>query len=158
MLRFRNQDLQTAAIHFDIASGFSEPASVRGEDDIVPAADGRYVGPRRKDQRRIVLTGWVRGIGADWAERATAFREATDTLMGVMDLSDDPGTLETGSEAPGAFPDDPAAYLGLSSDYELEARPVNLVGGPLDAHMSYQTWSIELVCVDSPPEWIEIES
>jgi hypothetical protein len=24
----------------------------------------------------------------------------------------------------------------------------------VQAHMSYQTWSIELECVDSPPEWV----
>lgn len=153
MLTFRGVDLQTATIHLDLAQGFSEPPDVRGEDDVVPRAAGRVAGARRADMRRIILNGHVRGTGTTREERALSWRTATDALMAAMDRTLDPGVLEVGPTAPAQQPD-AASYLGLTTDYAINARCVNLIPGPVQAHMSYQTWSIELVSIDSPPDWV----
>lgn len=152
MLTFRGTDLQTATIHLDLRSGYVEPPTVRGEDDVIPGAAGRDVGARRADARRIVLEGHVRGVGGDRDARALSFRTASDALAAVLDRALDPGTLIVGPGVPAQFPD-AATYLGLDQNYGLDARVVNAISGPVQAHMSYQTWSIELECVDSPPDW-----
>lgn len=152
VLTYRSVDLQTETIQLDLRSGFVEPPTVRGEDDVIPGAAGRDVGARRADTLRIVLEGHVRGVGADRDARALSWRVASDALAAVLDRSLTPGALRVGPTAPDQFPD-AAPYLGLLQMYELDARVVNAISGPVQAHMSYQTWSIELECVDSPPEW-----
>jgi hypothetical protein len=82
-----------------------------------------------------------------------SFRTASDALAAVLDRALTPGELVVGPAAPAQFPD-AAPYLGLTDNYSLNARVVNAISGPVQAHMSYQTWSIELECVDSPPEWV----
>jgi hypothetical protein len=153
MLNYRALDLQSATTHFDLRSGYVEPPTVRGEDDVLPGAAGRDVGARRADIRRIILEGHIRGAGADRDERAMSFRTASDALAAVLDRALTPGELVVGPAAPAQFPD-AAPYLGLTDNYSLNARVVNAISGPVQAHMSYQTWSIELECVDSPPEWV----
>lgn len=152
MLTYRSVDLQTTTLAFDLRSGFVEPATVRGEDDVIPGAAGRDVGARRADTLRIVLEGHVRGIGATRDERALSWRVASDALSAVLDRALTPGALVVGPVVPDEWPD-AAPYLGLLQNYGLDARVVNAISGPVQAHMSYQTWSIELECVDSPPEW-----
>jgi hypothetical protein len=151
VLRVRATDCQTDNIHLDLV-GYGEPPLVRGEDDVIPQASGRDPGARTKDVYRFVLQGHVRGTGTDPEQRALSWRTATDALMALMDFSLDPGTVEVGPAAPAQFPDS-APYLGLTGDRELNARCVSMVRGPVQAHMSFQTWSFEMVCIDSPPEW-----
>lgn len=139
-LLFAAQDIRQAAarsshsgIFLDLVSGYSEPATVRGEDTIVPSIAGRVVRDRVKDVRRIVLEGYVIGTSAsDW-------RSKTDTLMSVMDPSDNPATLTVKS-----------GYLGVGSDKTISARVVNIMPGPITGSY-FQTWSIELESVD--PDW-----
>lgn len=152
MLTYRSVDLQTATIHLDLRSGFVEPPTVRGEDDVIPGAAGRDVGARRADVLRIVLEGHVKGVGGTRDERAASWRVASDALAAVLDRALTPGAIVVGPTVPAQFPD-AAPYLGLLQNYGLDARVVNAISGPVLAHMSYQTWSIELECVDSPPEW-----
>lgn len=156
-LRFRSLDLQDgdpAAAHIggiwlDLEEGFYEPADVRGEDDVVPEASGREVGARIRDVREIVLTGHVRGQGTTAAERSSDWYTRTQALMAVMQLHSDPGVLEV---------DGP--YLGIpeGTGYSLNARVVRVISGRIRNRMSYQTWSFQLRCIDSPPEWVEAES
>ena len=152
MLTYRGTDLQTETINLDLRSGFVEPPTVRGEDDVLPGAAGRDVGARRADTRRIVLEGHVRGVGATRDERALSFRVASDTLAAVLERDLAPGTLIVGPTAPDQFPD-AAPYLGLLQMFGLDARVINAISGPVQAHMSYQIWTVELECVDSPPDW-----
>jgi hypothetical protein len=153
-LTYRGVDLQTDGIHLDLRSGLHEPATVRGEDDVIPGAAGRDLGARRKDTRRIILEGHVRGQGGTRDERALDFRTSSDALAVIFDRSLDPGTLEVDETAPALFPE-AAPYLGLTGARTITARVVNVITGPVLAHMSYQTYSVELESVDSPPEWVE---
>lgn len=153
MLRVRGSDVQTLNIHLDLV-GYAESAAVRGEDHVMPGAAGRLVGTRRKDVYRFALEGYVEGTGGDRDARALSWRVATDALMALMDLSLAPGLVEVGPAVPARFPDS-SPYLGLTEDRELNARCVSMVRGPITRHMSFQSWSFEMECVDSPPEWVD---
>lgn len=153
MLSYRGVDLQTLNLHFDLASGYAEPPEVRGEDDIISGATGREEGARRADVRRVVFTGHVRGTGATQAARTLSWRIATDVLAAILDRTLSPGTLLVGPAAPAQFPN-AAAYLGLTVNRQLTGvRVLNFMAGPVESHMSYQTWSIELQSIASPPNW-----
>jgi hypothetical protein len=105
-----------------------------------------------------VLQGHVRGTGGTSDERALSWRIATDALMAVMDRTLTPGDLEVGPAAPAQFPD-AASYLGLTGDKVLGGvRCLNIMGGPVLAHMAYQAWSFELVSIASPPDWDDAPS
>lgn len=118
----------------------------------MPGATGREVGVRRSDVYRFVLQGYVEGTGVDPDARALSWRTETDALMAVMDLSLAPGLVEVGPAAPERFPA-ASPYIGLTEDRELNARCVSMVRGPVQRHMSFQSWSFEMECVDSPPQW-----
>jgi hypothetical protein len=149
-LRIRSLDVQdgdtpdTARIWLDLVSGYSEPAEVRGEDDVVPEAAGREPGTWQRDLRRIQLDGHVKGFGGTRAERTAAWREATDDLMAVMQMHATPGLVEIDGE-----------YLGIpiGETHFVYARCVRVLPGPILNRMSYQGWVFELECIDSPPEW-----
>jgi hypothetical protein len=156
MLRVRSLDCQTLNIHFDLI-GYGESASVRGEDHVMPGAEGREVGTRRLDVYRFTLDGYVKGTGVDRDARALSWRENTDLLLAVMDLSLAPGLVEVGPAAPAQFPE-AAPYLGLTVDRFITARVVSRARGPVTSHMSHQGWSFEMECVTSPLEWQDAES
>ena len=151
MLRVRSLDCQTLNIHLDLL-GYGESASVRGEDHVMPGAEGREVGLRRPDVYRFTLDGYVQGTGTDPEERALSWRLATDQLLAVMDLSLAPGLVEVGPAAPARFPG-AASYLGLDGDKQITARVVSRARGPVLYHMAHQSWSFEMECVTSPLEW-----
>jgi hypothetical protein len=58
-----------------------------------------------------------------------------------------------GPEAPAQFPE-ASPYIGLTDSMTLNARCVSMVRGPVQYHMAYQSWSFEMECIDSPPEWV----
>lgn len=59
-------DIQdTDGIFLQIVSGLDDGYDVRGQDVVVPSADGRVVRPRRFDRIVVVLEGYVRGVGVD---------------------------------------------------------------------------------------------
>lgn len=149
MLKVRSTDVQTLAIHLDLV-GYGEPAQVRGRDVLIPGLPGLYVpaGSREKNLIRFTLQGYVQGLGVGPDERALSWREETDVLMALMDFSLDPGTVEVGPAAPARFPD-ASPYLGLTGDKSIEARCVSMVHGPLQHHMSYQSWSFEMEAVET---------
>ena len=152
MLTVQGLDVQDENIHLDLL-GFNESPSVRGEDHVMPGAAGREVGVRRHDVLRFTLQGYVKGIGGDRDSRALSWRIATDALMAVMDFSLAPGPVVVGPDAPAQFPN-ASPYLGLTGEYSLNARCVSMVRGPVQYHMAHQSWSFEMECVDSPPEWV----
>lgn len=152
-MRIRSLDVQSGhpsdasigGIWLDITEGYFEPAEVRGEDDTVPEASGQEPGARIRDQRILTLEGHVRGAGSTAAERSEDWHTRTQQLMAVMQLYDDPGAVEI---------DGP--YLGIptGSTYALDARVIRVIPGKVRNRMSFQTWSFQLKCIDSPPEWI----
>lgn len=151
-LRFRSLDLQSGdpmnanlgGIYFDLPEGLWVPAAVRGEDDVEPEAAGQVVGARIRDYLDIPLEGWVAGAGATQAARSEDWLDNTAALKAVMELYLDPGLLEV---------DGP--YLGIptGATYELNARVIRAIPGTITNRMSFQSWSFQLRCIDSPPEW-----
>lgn len=153
MLTVRGTDCQTLNIHLDVV-GYGEPFEVRGRDVLVPGAEGLFVPPnsREGERYRFSLEGYVEGTGLTREARALSWRTATDVLMALMDRSLDPGQIVVGPAAPARFPDS-ASYLGLTEDMAINARCVSSVRGPVQRHMSFQTWSFEMECVESPLGW-----
>jgi hypothetical protein len=154
-LRVNSLDVQNgdepeeATIWLDLAVGYFDPAEVRGEDDIIPGASGREAGQWQRDIRRLQMPGFVRGIGGNQDERSASWHDATVALMAVMQLYGDPVPIEV---------DGP--YLGIptGTTRTLNARCVRVIPGPVQNLMSFQPWSFELECIDSPPEWADAPS
>ena len=137
-LTFRGTDIRKSdkTIFFDLVRGYSEPALVRGVDLVIPGDEGREVRNRVKDSRVIELQGYVKG------STAAAWRVSTDALMALLVMNQAAGALVLTTP-----------YLGIASGTKtLNARCINLVGGQIYGQV-FQTWSIELECVDSPPDW-----
>ena len=153
MLKVRGTDVQTLNIHLDLV-GYGESAQVRGRDVLIPGSEGLYVpaNSREKERYRFTLDGYVEGTGITPDDRALSWRTATDVLMALMDLSLDPGTVDVGPAAPARFPN-ASPYLGLAGDKTINARCVSMVRGPVRAHMSFQSWSFEMECVETPLGW-----
>jgi hypothetical protein len=156
MLTVRDLDCQSINIHLDLV-GYGESARVRGEDVVIPGLAGRTSMSRVKDVYRFTLQGFVKGTGEGPDARAQSWRTNTDLLMAVMDFSLVPGSVDVGPEPPALFPD-ASPYLGLAGEYTLDARCVSMVRGPLRYHMAFQSWSFEMECIDSPPEWVALGS
>lgn len=137
-------DVTVGGVWLDLVEGYFEPAEVRGEDDVAPEAAGQEPGARIRHQRILTLEGHVRGAGGTPEERSTDWHTRTQALMAVMQLHSDPGLVEV---------DGP--YLGIptGTTYELTARVIRVIPGRVRNRMSFQTWSFQLKCIDSPPEW-----
>lgn len=153
MLTFRGVEIHEepyneANLHFDVRSGFAEPAQVRGEDWVVPGQAGQTRGVWLPDHRIIELSGFVRGTGATLEDRQQSWRASTDALMAVMQFDDEPGALILG---PGSND-----YLGLETSWTIDAVAFNTIGGPVLSKMTFQAWSIQLKAYD--PAWTEVGS
>lgn len=149
-LRFDALSLQNgvtcelSTIWLDLMSGYSEPAEVRGSDDVIPQAEGQTYGKWTRDYRSIQLSGYVRGVGITPDARRSSWRAATDTLMAKMQLHTIPKVLAVYGP-----------YIGLGAGVvrTIDAYVVRVVPGPVSATMTYQEWSIQLKAIGSPPEW-----
>lgn len=146
LLTFRGVDLHRGpytanTIHFDLDSGFDDEAEVRGTDDIMPAASGRYEGQRAKDFRLIRLVGFVRGV------TQLDYRDLIDELHAIFDPTLSPGAVVVG----GGTED----YLGIPSgeSFTLNARYLNAIWGDLK-RQRFRSVVVTLECIDSPPEWV----
>jgi hypothetical protein len=149
-------DCQDENIHLDL-HGYGESALVRGIDIVIAGKTGRFPLNRVKDTYRFVLQGHVKGTGETRDDRAESWRVSTDALMAALDLSLDPFAVEVGPDPPAQFPD-ASPYLGLTGAKSLTARCVSMVRGPVRSHMSFQSWSFEMECVDTPPVWVDADS
>jgi hypothetical protein len=143
MITYRSVDLQGDGFCLDIVKGLHEPATARGKDSIAPGQDGRYARNRKKDVRRILLEGYIRGVGETLQERRESFFDRVEGIMSTMDRSAAPGTLSVDGGTYG---------LGAGEEWTINARCINVMGGPMMAQWTAQEFSIELESVD--PDWV----
>lgn len=126
-------------VHLEIAVGFDETPTVRGDDTVIPGLAGRIPGNRVADELSILLAGNVRGDLEDGSpmtelERRTSYRvnvlalqAAFDpTLRGVIDVLGEDGYT-----------------------YTIAARPLSIVYGPEIVPGERQV-SVALVSTTSP--------
>ena len=153
-LTYRSQSLQetedarTSGYYFDLIEGLPghEHPQVRGEDVIAPGNPGRYRGNRVDDFQELLIEGFIKGVGADAEERRENWHTNSKLILGIMDLDSNPGSLIA---SPGSN-----AYLGLTVDWEIQVRTLDLMPGPILNNMSFQRWSIRLECIDGL-WWVE---
>lgn len=153
-LTFRSQSLQDnadarlARWYFDLVEGLPghEPPQVRGTDVIAPGRQGRYLGNRVNDFQELLIEGFISGRGTDEQERRESWHDSSELIFAVLQLDTTPGTLVA---APGSN-----SYLGLQVPWEIEVRVLDALPGPILNHMSFQTWSVRLECVDGL-WWVE---
>jgi hypothetical protein len=152
-LTYRGTELRPSdkSFRFWITAGLDDEASVRGEDTVVPGLAGRLTRDRVKDRRVIELQGYIssNGAGAGASEDAAReeYRDIIDTLHTIFDPTLDPGELIIYT---------PTAGVDSGKIRGLNARFLNAIWGPWIAGLN-RTVSIQLECVDSPPEWVEAD-
>lgn len=141
-LAANGHDLRRAdrSVYWWIVRGWlDDSAEVRGEDDIIPSAEGRLTRPRLGDSRRLEIRGQI--AGATDAEFLTLVQELAPMLF---DRSADPWPLVAAD-----------GYRGLASGKTatINVRTVNITPDP--GLLSYRRiYAVELESVDSPPEWV----
>lgn len=123
---FNGQDVQDIdGLFLEITQGLADSPDVRGVDVVIPGADGQTARPRRFDQRKVMLTGWVRGSGAGQAAQRASYRGNVRLMLGVFDVTAAPAdlvaTLEDGSTATLV-----ARTLSVASADELPGEFTNL--------------------------------
>lgn len=113
-----------------------------GEDDDVPGAAGQEAGEWRKQNRLVRLYGQVLGTGDDAEAQQTSYRTRMDALVAKMDVN---------------TPVDLVAYaptFGLSGSSTLsDCRPMRMIPETVVADLCWIGY-LELVCIDSPPDWV----
>lgn len=120
-----------------ITQGLNETPEVRGQDIVIPYLAGQASRPRRAHALKIVLTGFIRGIGATETDRRVSYRT---TMRYWRDTLFDPtrtaavlaATLEDGTIA------------------SLDARPLSMIVSE-QVPSEYADVSIELLSVT--PDW-----
>ena len=112
-----------------------------GADDDVPLASGMDPGLWRARSRLVRLRGVVMGEGSTLAAQQISYRTRMDALVTKMD----PNTLV-----------DLVAYeptFGISGNWTLsDCRPQRLIEERKVADM-WWLGVLELLCIDSPPNW-----
>lgn len=140
-------DFASNGLYFTFSKGGRQSlATYRGEDDVVPEATGRYAGEFIADMREVALHGFVAGFASDAQTNREAFATAFQSIVDRMAPTD----LLTITVYPPNF--------GLAVGYVatlLNVRPQRILG-PDPADLWYEGWegSLELVCIDSPPDWV----
>ena len=126
---------------FEVRSGGPDDlATHRGEDDVIPEASGRDPGAWISDTRDLTLFGVVFGTGSSPRE---SYRANMDALLAKMDPT---GTISIVVHPPNFG-------LGTGDTATLAAvRPLRVTGPSAVGHEVRQM-TLELVCIDSPPEW-----
>lgn len=138
---YKSVGIHTPTLYLDVASSIYEPATQRGEDDVVAGLPGRFRRNRIPDVRTIELVGYTRGIGATIADRQESWHDAEEDLGGLLDPNTG-GTLLL-----------IAGYLGLPGNASVTAYPLNWIAGVPQGTMTYRRWTIELEAVGNPPDW-----
>lgn len=141
-LSFRSVELQGDHFCLDIVRGLHEPAEVRGKDSVAPGRIGRYARNRIKDVRKILIEGYIRGVGSTLDERRESWHDTTATIMAAMERDLAAGVLAVDGGTYG---------LPAGETWTINARCVNAIGGPIRSTWTFQEWSIELESVD--PDW-----
>lgn len=137
-LNFDGVDIQDLdGLFLQITQGLSDSPTVRGIDVTVPKADGQTPRPRRFHERRIVLTGWVRGSGSTQADRRADYRVNVDAMLALF---------QTGGGA-GYEPADLIATPEDGSTRTVAARTLSVQTGEVVAG-EFANVSIELLAVE----------
>ena len=139
-------DFVTSGLRFHFTrGGLQSLATFRGEDDVVPEAAGRAEGLFISDLREVTLHGLVAGDGTGSQGNREDFATAFASLLAVMQPS---GLITITVFAPnfGLAQGDMATLSNV--------RPVRMIG-PDPSDLWYEGWegTLELVCIDSPPDW-----
>lgn len=94
-VEYDGTDVQTSdlGIFLEITAGLDDSAEVRGEDVTIPYSPGRLPRPRRFDRRRILLEGFVRGLGETRAEAMADYRTNRRLLAATFDPERETATL-----------------------------------------------------------------
>lgn len=140
-------DFASSGIRFWFtAGGLQSLGNFRGEDDVMPEAAGRYPGAFIADSRDVALHGFIAGLGSGSQSNrealATAFKAIVDHMA--------PTDLLTITVYPPNF----GLAVGDVATL-LNVRPQRIIG-PDPSQLWYEGWegSLELVCIDSPPDWV----
>jgi len=115
-----------------LVRGLDESWEVRGADDVIPSVHGRNPRDRKRDRLVIELAGDIMGIGATDDEQRADIRVCWEELRTLFDNTAAPATLEVVLEDGGTA--------------TIEARPVNIIPGPLTLAVA-RAVSIELEAV-----------
>jgi hypothetical protein len=98
---FDVQDID--GLHLEITQGLNDSPTVRGIDVTVPGLDGQIVRPRKFHERRLLLSGFVRGSGSTHDDRQASYRANVRLMNALFDPALTPddlvATLEDGSLA-----------------------------------------------------------
>lgn len=93
-LTFDGNDIQDLdGLYLEITAGLDDSPAVRGEDVTVPYADGQTARPRRFHERRLLLTGFVRGVGSSSTEAQADYRANAYAMTSLFDPAADPADL-----------------------------------------------------------------
>ncbi len=126
---------------FEVRSGGPDDLSTyRGEDDVIPEASGRDAGAWISDTRDLTMYGIVFGTGSTPRE---SFRTNMDALIAKMDPT---GTISIVVHPPNFG-------LGTGDTATLASvRPMRITGPSVVGH-EVREMTLELTCIDSPPDW-----
>jgi hypothetical protein len=100
------------SVYLEVTFGLNEQPDVRGSDSVVPHADGAISRNRRAHDRRILLSGWVSGVGSTTALVRASYQNTFDTLFTLFATDRVPADLVVTS------PD--------ATTRTIEARPLNI--------------------------------
>ena len=103
-LTFAATDVQDLdGLFLEITQGLADSPTARGVDVTVPGAVGQVSRPRKFHERRLLLSGFVRGSGADHATRQADYRTNVRAMLTLFDATaaaaDLVATLEDGATA-----------------------------------------------------------
>lgn len=133
-LTYNAIDIQDAdGIHLEITAGLNDSPTVRGIDVTVPGADGQVARPRKFHERRVLLSGFVRGDGATESDRRSDYQDKMTTLVGLFDVT--------------AAPVDLVATLPNSAVGTIAARALSVACAEL-VPAEFANVSIELLAVE----------
>lgn len=125
------QDLD--GIFLEITGGLSDSPTVRGVDVLIPKADGQTARPRRFQERRILISGFVRGTGSTQADQRADYRSNMRSLLSLFDAA--------------AAPADLVAELEDGSTATVACRTLS-VASVEPVQSEYGTVSIEMLAVE----------
>ena len=113
-----------------------------GEDDNVPTASGLSPGQWTAKSRLVRLYGCVIGSGADPEAQQQSYRTRMDALVAKMDVAT---LVDITAYAP---------TFGITGTATLsDCRPLRTITETQVADL-YWVGFLELVCIDSPPDWV----
>jgi hypothetical protein len=116
-----------------------DPAEVDGENDIIDQAEGEVPRPRKRRRRKLELRGQIQAAtDADFLDLILELEPF------LFNLAADPWPLVVGDE-----------YRGLAAGQTATINVRSVSVAPSDSQLTFRRgYSVALVSVDSPPEWV----